>query len=94
MALKPLADRLVIREEIVENKTESGIILGTVKKSTAPKEATVISVGPGRNIDGRFIPIKLNPGDRILYFSHAPVEIEEDGKDRIIIRETDVVAVL
>ncbi len=87
--IKPLADRVVIEPTPAETKTASGIIIpDTVKEK--PQEGTVVAVGPGQLDE----PMTLKEGDKVLYGKYAGTELKLDGKDYLIMRELDVLAVI
>lgn len=87
--IKPLADRVVIEPSPAETKTASGIIIpDTVKEK--PQEGTVVAVGPGKPDE----PVTLKVGNKVLYGKYAGTELKLDGKDYLIMREADVLAIV
>jgi chaperonin GroES len=91
--IRPLHDRLIVKRITEEEKTKGGIIIPDTAKEK-PQEGKVIAVGPGRNEDGKVIPLDVKPGDRILFGKYAGTEIKLDGEEHLILREDDVLAVI
>ncbi|MDR2940129.1 MAG: co-chaperone GroES [Clostridiales bacterium] len=93
MNLKPLGDRVVIKQLEAEEKTKSGIVLpGSAKEK--PQEAEVVAVGPGGVIDGKTITMEVSVGDRIIYSKYAGTEVKLDGIDYIIVKQNDILAIV
>ena len=89
MNIKPLGDRVVIKNVEAEETTRSGIVLpGSAKEK--PQMAEVLAVGPGGNVDGKEITMQVKPGDKVIYSKYAGNEIKLDGKELIIVRQTDI----
>jgi len=94
MKLKPLSDRIVVKANDAEEKTASGIILPDTAKEK-PQIGTILAVGPGRvNDSGALIKMTLKNGDSILYGKYSGTEINIGGDDLLIMRESDILAVL
>ncbi len=94
MAIQPLQDRLVIEAAAKEQTTAGGIILPDAAQEK-PQRGTVIAVGPGKRLDsGQLAPIDINVGDTVLYGKYAGTEVNVDGKDYIIIRAEEILAVV
>ena len=93
MKLKPLGDRVVIRQLEAEEKTKSGIVLPSQAKEK-PQEAEVIAVGPGGMVDGKEVKMEVKPGDRVIYSKYAGTEIKIDEEEYIIVKQNDILAVL
>ncbi|MDI3328848.1 MAG: co-chaperone GroES [Alicyclobacillaceae bacterium] len=91
--IKPLADRVVIRPVEREEKTASGIVLPDTAKEK-PQEGEVVAVGPGRYEDGRRIEMEVKVGDRVIFSKYAGTEVKYDGVEYLILRESDILAVL
>jgi len=92
--LKPLGDRIVIELVEAEEKTASGIVLPDTAKEK-PQEGRVIAVGSGRVLDsGERVAPEVKEGDRIIFSKYAGTEVKYDGKEYLIIRESDVLAVI
>ena len=94
MNLKPLGDRLLVKPIEQEEKTASGIILPETAKEK-PQEGEVLAVGPGgRKEDGSRIAMDVEVGDRVLYAKYAGTEVKMDGVKYLILRESDVLAIV
>lgn len=92
--LKPLGDRLVVEPKEQEEMTASGLILPETAKEK-PQQGTVIAVGPGRRDDnGKRIEMDVNEGDIVLYAKYGGTEVKMDGKKLLILKESDVLAVV
>ncbi|GIZ14312.1 co-chaperone GroES [Capnocytophaga catalasegens] len=87
--LKPLADRVLIEPAPAETTTASGIIIPDTAQEK-PQKGTVVAVGPGTKEN----PITLKVGNVVLYGKYAGTEIKEDGKTYLIMRESDVLAIV
>jgi len=93
MTIKPLGDRVLVRPlNQSEEKIGSLYIPDTAKEK--PQEGVVEAVGPGRTEDGKTITPEVKVGDRVLYGKYSGTEIKKDGKEMLIIRENDILAVL
>jgi chaperonin GroES len=94
MKLKPLHDRIIVEAAAKEEKTSGGIILPDAAQEK-PLRGTVLAVGPGKRLDsGALAPVDVNEGDTIIYGKYAGTEVTVDGKDYIILRAEDILAVL
>jgi len=94
MALKPLADRIVVKALDAQEKTKSGIVLPDTAKEK-PQEGKVIAVGPGRLLDeGTVKSLEVKNGDRVLYGKYSGTEVSIEGDDYLILREDDVLAIV
>ncbi len=93
MILRPLFDRIVIKPLKTESKTEGGIMLPAVAQEKS-QLATVVSVGEGGLVDGKEVKIVVKPNDKILYSKYAGTEVKFEGEELIVIRQTDVLAVI
>ena len=92
--VQPLADRLVVRPNEREEMTVSGIVLPDTAKEK-PQEGTVIAVGPGRlNEQGKRVALEVSVGDTVLYAKYAGTEVKIEGEDLLILKETDVLAIV
>jgi chaperonin GroES len=93
MKLKPLGDRVVIKQLNAEEKSKGGVILpGTAKEK--PQEAEVVSVGPGGVVDGKEIKMEVKPGDRVIYSKYAGTDIKLHDEEFIIVKQGDILAVV
>jgi chaperonin GroES len=94
MAFRPLGDRVLVRRVEEEEKTRGGIIIPDTAKEK-PQEGEVIAVGPGARDDaGKVQPLDVKPGDRILFGKWSGTEVKLDGKDLLIMKESDILGVL
>ncbi|RME73064.1 MAG: co-chaperone GroES [Chloroflexi bacterium] len=94
MNLKPLGDRLVVEPVEQEEKTASGIILPETAKEK-PMQGKVLAVGPGAcKQDGSRIPMEVSVGDRVLYAKYAGTEVKIEDKKYLILKESDILAVI
>ena len=94
MKLKPLGDRLVVEPKERESTTASGLVLPETAKEK-PQEGEVIAVGPGRrDDDGKRIKMDVEVGDIVLYAKYGGTEVKIDDKKLLILKETDVLAIL
>ncbi len=94
MKLRPLGDRLVVEPIEQEERTAGGIILPETAKEK-PQEGKVLAAGPGRrDEDGEYIPMDVKVGDRVLFAKYSGTEVKMDGKKLLILKESDVLAIL
>jgi len=92
--LRPLGDRVLIRPKAREEMTKSGIVLPDTAKEK-PQEGEILAVGTGRLLEsGERVPMEVNVGDSILYSKYAGTEVKLDGEDHLILRESDILAIL
>ncbi|MGD6834638.1 co-chaperone GroES [Sutcliffiella halmapala] len=92
--LKPIGDRLVIELVQSEEKTASGIVLPDSAKEK-PQEGKVVAVGTGRVLDsGERVALEVTAGDSIIFSKYAGTEVKFEGKEYLILKETDVLAVV
>ncbi len=87
--IKPLADRVLIQPSAAEQKTAGGIIIPDTAKEK-PQRGTVVAVGPGKKDE----PLTVKVGDLVLYGKYSGTEITVEGHDYLIMRESDIVAVI
>ncbi len=94
MNLKPLADRVVIKPAEAEEKTKGGIILPDTAKEK-PVQGEVVAVGPGRvTDDGKKVSMEVKKGDKVLYGKYSGTEVTIDGDEYLIMRESDIFAIV
>ncbi len=92
--LKPLGDRLVVKPQEQEETTASGLVLPETAKEK-PQQGTVVAVGPGRrDDDGKRIEMDVAVDDTVLYAKYGGTEIKIDGEKVLILKESDVLAIL
>ena len=87
--IKPLADRVLILPAAAETKTSSGIIIPDSAKEK-PQKGTVVAVGPGTDEN----PITVKAGNSVLYGKYAGTELQHDGEDYLIMKESDILAIV
>ena len=93
MKLTPLSDRVVLKMTEAEETTKGGIILtGSAKEK--PSVAEVIAVGPGGMVDGKEVVMNVKVGDKVIYSKYAGNEVKIDGEEYIIMRQSDILAVV
>ena len=94
ISIKPLEDRIVIRQVEAEQTTASGLVIPDTAKEK-PQEGEVIAVGPGRVDDsGNRIPVDVKVGDVVIYSRYGGTEVEYDGQEFQILSSRDVLAVV
>jgi chaperonin GroES len=94
LKLKPLGGRVIVEPTEQEEMTAGGIILPETAKEK-PQEGKILAAGPGeRDEDGERIPMDVQVGDRVLYAKYSGTEVKMDGKKLLILRESDILAVL
>ncbi len=94
MNIKPLADRVVIKPLEPEEKKQAGIIIPDTAKEK-PQQGEVIAVGPGKvSESGQKIPMEVKKGDRVLYGKYSGTEVTVDGEELLIMRESDILAII
>ena len=95
MKIKPLADRVIVQpSDEAESKTTGGIIIPDTAKEK-PQEGKIVAVGPGRvDDDGKPIKMNVKVGDKVLYSKYGGTELKYDGKEYLIMSESDILAIL
>lgn len=93
MSLKPLFDRVVIKDAEMEETTKGGLILTSSAKEK-PQYATIIAVGPGGVVDGKDITMQVKVGQKVVYSKYAGTEIKIDGEEYKIVRQSDILAIV
>ncbi len=89
ISIKPLADRVLVEPAVAETKTASGIIIPDSAKEK-PQEGTVVAVGNGKKDE----PMTVKVGDKVLYGKYSGTELKHNGKDYLIMRESDIFAIV
>ena len=89
LSIKPLADRVLVEPAAAETKTSSGIIIPDTAKEK-PQKGTIVAVGKGTKDN----PITVSVGDSILYGKYAGTELQHEGVDYLIMKESDVLAIV
>ena len=94
MKLKPLGGRVIVEPIEQEEMTAGGIILPETAKEK-PQEGKILAAGPGdRDEDGKRIAMDVKVGDRVLYAKYSGTEVKMDGKKMLILRESDILAIV
>ncbi|GJM44583.1 MAG: molecular chaperone GroES [Gemmatimonadota bacterium] len=94
MSIKPLGDRVLIKALDAEEVSKSGIIIPDTAKER-PSEGKIVAVGTGRLTDeGKRLGLEVKKGDKVLYGKYSGTEVKVDGNDYLILRETDILAIL
>jgi chaperonin GroES len=92
--IKPLADRIVVEPLEETEEMRGGLYIPDTAKEK-PQQGTVVAVGPGRRTDkGELVKVEISVGDRVLYGKYSGTEVSVDGNDYLIVKESDVLAVL
>ncbi|WP_109698786.1 co-chaperone GroES [Chitinophaga deserti] len=89
LSIKPLADRVIVKPAAAEEKTAGGIIIPDTAKEK-PQRGTVVAAGPGKKDE----PVSVKVGDTVLYGKYSGTEISLEGEDYLIMRESDILAVI
>ena len=93
MTVKPLGDRVVIKNVEAEETTKSGLILTTAAQEK-PQMAEVLAVGPGGMVDGKEITMQVEVGQKVIYSKYAGTEVKLDGVEYIIVKQSDILAII
>ncbi len=94
MGYRPLGDRILVKPSPSEEKTKSGIVLPDSAKEK-PQQGKVVAVGSGaKDEKGNKIPMEIKVGDKILYSKYSGTEVKIDGEEHLIIKESDVLAIV
>ena len=93
MNVKPLFDRVVIKNVETEEVTKGGIVLpGSAKEK--PQMAEVLAVGPGGMVDGKEVAMAVKVGQKVIYSKYAGTEVKLDNQELILVRQSDILAVV
>lgn len=93
MNLKPLNDRVVLKQLEAEETTKSGIVLpGTAKEK--PQQAEVVAVGPGGMCDGTQVTMQVKTGDKVIYSKYAGTEVKLEKDEYVIVKQSDILAIV
>ncbi|MBE5958007.1 MAG: co-chaperone GroES [Lachnospiraceae bacterium] len=93
MKLRPLGDRVVLKQASPEEKTQSGIIL-TSQSQEKPQQAEVVAVGPGGMVEGKEIAMAVKVGDKVIYSKYAGNEVKIEDEEYIIVKQSDILAIV
>ena len=93
MKIKPLGDRVVIKNMEAEEVSKGGILLaGTAKEK--PQLAEVLAVGPGGNVDGKEVKMYVEAGQKVFYSKYAGTEVKLDGEEYVVVKQGDILAIV
>ena len=93
MKLKPLADRVILKQFKAEEKTKSGLILAASAQEK-PEMFEVVEVGPGGMVDGNEVKMTVAAGDRVIFGNYSGTTVKVDGEEYSIVRQGDILAVV
>ena len=93
MKIIPLGDRVVIKNQEMNEVSKGGIILAGAAKEK-PQMAVVVAVGPGGNVDGKEIVMNVKKGQKVIYSKYAGNEVKLDGEEYVIVRQSDILAIV
>jgi len=93
MILKPLADRVIVKQIEAEETTKSGIILSSAAKEK-PQVFEVIEVGPGGIVDGNEVVMTVKKGDKVITGKYTGTEVKIDEEELVIVRQSDILAIV
>lgn len=93
MQLRPLGDKVVLKQKKAEEKTKSGIVLPDSAKEK-PQEAIVVAVGLGKEVNGKVIDAQVKKGDRVIYSKYSGTEVKLDEEEYIIVSQNDIIAIV
>jgi chaperonin GroES len=94
MNLTPLHDRVIVKASQPEEVTKGGIIIPDTAKEK-PQQGTIVAVGSGRiNDEGKVLPLTVKKDDKVLYGKYSGTEIAVDGEDFLMMRESDIFAII
>ena len=91
--IRPLNDNVLLKKEVVENKTASGIILSANEKD-AENVGVVIAVGDGKEADGKKVPVAVKVGEKVIFDKYATTEIEFEKEKYLLISDSKILAVI
>ena len=93
MKLKPLGDKVVLKQLIAEETTKSGIVIPGAAKEK-PQQAEVIAVGPGGVVDGKEVVMEVKAGDHVIFSKYSGTEVKLDEETYIVVKQNDIVAII
>ena len=95
MKIKPISDHVLIEPIKGEEKSKGGILLPQTAEKERPEQGKIIAVGPGKkDKTGKIISMEVKPGDMVLFTKYGPDEIKVDGKEYLIAKEEDILAII
>jgi chaperonin GroES len=94
VSIKPLEDRIVVKQVEAETTTASGLVIPDTAKEK-PQEGDVVAVGPGRIDDnGNRVPLDIAVGDKVIYSKYGGTEVKYDGEDLLVLSARDILAIV
>ena len=93
MKLRPLGDRVVLKQLVAEETTKSGIVL-TGQAKEKPQEAEIVAVGPGGIVEGKEVKMEVKLGDKVILSKYSGTEVKIDGEDFVVVRQGDILAIV
>ncbi|MCQ2472725.1 MAG: co-chaperone GroES [Saccharofermentans sp.] len=93
MTIKPLADKVVVKNLQAEETTKSGIILSSGAQQK-PQVAEIIAVGPGGIVDGNEVKMEVKVGQKVIIRDYAGTNVKLEGEEYIVVRQDDIVAIV
>lgn len=93
MKLKPLADRVVVKQSESEETTKSGLVIPDTAKEK-PQRGEIIAVGPGKHEDGKLVPMEVKVGDIVIYSKYGGTDVKIEGEEYLILSERDILAIV
>ena len=93
MSLKPLGDRVVLKQLVAEETTKSGIVLPGQNKEQ-PQQADVVAGGPGGGVDGKEVKMEVKVGDQVIYSKYSGTEVKLDDEEYIIVKQSYILAII
>jgi chaperonin GroES len=95
MNLRPLSDKVIVTVSPKEEMTASGLVLPDTGSKERPEQGTVVAVGPGRlDESGKAMPMSVKVGDKVVFKKYSPDEVKVDGKEYLVLSESDLIAVI
>ena len=93
MKLRPVGDKVVLKQKAAEETTKSGIIL-TTSAQEKPQEAVVVAVGPGGMVDGKEVTMLVKEGDQVIYSKYAGTNVKLGDEEFIVVKQNDIIALV
>jgi chaperonin GroES len=93
MKLKPLGDRVIVRQLESQDEAKFGIVLPDSAKEK-PQQGEILAIGEGKYLAGKLVPLAVKVGDKILFSKYGGDEIKIDGKELKILQESDILAII
>ena len=93
MKIRPLGDRVVIKNVEAEETTKGGLLLASASKEK-PQMAEVLAVGPGGNVDGKDVVMTVKPGDKVITSQYAGTKVTLEDVEYVVVRQNDILAIV